>query len=102
MTTTQPPITDAGGIPLHPTPWQQLVQGLVDDVQEKFMERFDRPIAVEIRNSPENGTTYHLRHTRPGLLPTAIEQAWFSAFIAGYRCCGNRAHDLFIAPGEAN
>jgi hypothetical protein len=102
MNATHPPITDAGGVPLHPTPWQQLVRGLVEDVQEAFMERFGKPIAVEIRNSPENGTTYHLRHTRPGLLPTAIEAAWFEAFIKGYRCAGNRAHDLFIAPGEAN
>lgn len=102
MNATHPPITDAGGTPLHPTPWQQIAQGIIDDVQQAFLDRFNKPIAVEVTHTPETGTVYKLRHTRPGLLPTAIEAAWFNAFIQGYRCCGNRAHDLFIAPGEAN
>jgi hypothetical protein len=102
MNATTPPITDAGGTVLHPTPWQQLARGLIADVQDAFFRRFEKPIAVEVTHSPEKGALYKLRHTRPGLLPTAIEAAWFEAFVAGYRAAGNRAYDLFVAPGEVN
>jgi hypothetical protein len=101
MNNDHPPITDAGGVPIPPTPFQQLVMDIGPAVQEWFMERFNKPIAVECTVTAE-GVRYKLRHARPGLMPTAIEQAAFDAFILGYRAAGSRAHDLFVAPGEVN
>lgn len=82
-------------------------QEAVPSVQAAFMKRFDKPIDVSVHKfvDPEtNEPAIEFRFTpaKSGLLPTAIERAWFDGFMAGYQRCHFVVVDLFTVADAPN
>lgn len=84
-----------------PSPWTQLIRTLVPQTMDAFEARFGREIHIDVtvgRNAEGAPTpVFKMAMAKPGLLPTAIERAWFEAYVAGYRQCCNIVLDMFDA-----
>lgn len=82
-----------------PSPWVGLIRALPEMAANAFLAKFARPIEVwvDLRTDPESGRpfpVFSFRHHKPGLLPTAIESAWFEAYVLAYRECCNIVLDM--------
>lgn len=91
--------------PPPPSPWVELARALPQTVMEAFAEKFGHDIHVDVKvkyDAAGNRTpVFSFVMAKPGLLPTAIERAWFDAYVLGYRQCCNTVLDMFDAATNA-
>lgn len=91
--------------PPPPSPWVELARALPQMVMEAFADKFGRDIHVDVKvkyDAAGNRTpVFSMAMAKPGLLPTAIERAWFDAYVLGYRQCCNNVLDMLNAPTNA-
>ncbi len=95
------------GLPETTNPLIAATQEAVPSVQSAFAKRFGHAIDVSVHKimDPEtNEPAIEFRFTpaKPGLLPTAIERAWFDGFMAGYQRCHFVVVDLFTVADTPN
>ncbi|HMS20026.1 hypothetical protein [uncultured Sphingorhabdus sp.] len=92
-------------LPETTNPLMALAQEAVPSVQAAFAARFEKPIDVSVHQVTNEATgerkvEFRFTPSRPGLLPTAIERAWFDAFMAGFQRCHECACEMFVIDGE--
>lgn len=88
-----------------PSPWIGLIRALPEMTMEAFAEKFGHDIHIDMKvkyDAVSNRTpVFTFVMAKPGLLPTAIERAWFDAYVLGYRQCCNIVLDMFDAASNA-
>lgn len=94
-------------LPETTNPMIAVAQEAVASVQAAFLKRFGHAIDVTVHRivDPEtNKPAVEFRFTpsKPGLLPTAIERAFFDGFMAGYQRCHFVVVDLFTVDQPPN
>lgn len=84
-----------------PSPWADVARAMPHAAMEAFAEKFGHDIHVDMKIGTDAAGRRHPVFTfvmaKPGLLPTAIERAWFDAFVLGYRTCCNLVLDQLDA-----
>lgn len=85
----------------HVSPWVALAREMPEHVMDAFAEKFGRDIHVDMKVKYDAAgnrvPVFTFVMAKPGLLPTAIERAWFDAYVLGYRQCCNRVLDMLDA-----
>lgn len=88
-----------------PSPWVALVRALPEMAEMAFAEKFDKAITVDMKIARDiegrPTPTFSFTLAKPGLLPTAIERAWFDGYVSGYRKSCNMVLDMFDAASNA-
>lgn len=88
-------------LPETENPMMALAQEAVPSLQAAFAARFDKPIDIAVHKVTDPATgepkiEFRFTPSRPGLLPTAIEKAWFEAYMAGFQRCHECVCQMFI------
>lgn len=61
-----------------------IVETLISTAENTFVAKFGKPIEVEARMK-DGAPDVTFRMVKPGLLPTAVERAFFEGVVHGYR-----------------
>jgi hypothetical protein len=99
--------TKMANLPETTNPMVAVAQGAVASVQAAFLKRFDKSIDVTVHKFVDPAThkpaiEFRFSPTKPGLLPTAIEKAFFDGFMAGYQQCHHVVCNMFMIEQPVN